>query len=32
MPVTGYDAPLGALTGFGLLALGTCLHRATRKA
>jgi hypothetical protein len=32
LPVTGYDAPLAVLTGFGLLALGTCLRRATRRA
>lgn len=32
MPATGYDAPLAVLTGFGLLALGTCLRRATSKA
>jgi hypothetical protein len=30
--VTGYDVPLAALTGLGLLALGTCLRRANRRA
>jgi hypothetical protein len=29
--VTGYDTPLAALVGVGLLAFGTCLRRATRK-
>jgi cytoskeletal protein RodZ len=32
LPVTGYDAPLAVLTGFGLLALGTCLRRASSRA
>jgi hypothetical protein len=32
LPVTGYDAPLAVLTGFGLLALGTCLRRAANRA